>query len=83
MCGVPAAILFDRTHLDLVRLGISMYGLWPSRETQVSSRERQRASDELHPVMTWKTRIAQVKEIPKGSFVGYGCTWRATRPSGA
>lgn len=76
-----AAILFERTHLDLVRLGISLYGLWPSRETLVSSRERQLKPLDLRPVLTWKTRIAQVKEIPRGAFVGYGCTWRATRPT--
>jgi alanine racemase len=76
-----ATILFNRTHLDMVRLGISLYGLWPSRETLVSSRERHKPSIDLRPVMTWKTRVAQVKEIPTGSFVGYGCTWRATRPT--
>jgi alanine racemase len=76
-----AAILFEHTHLDLVRLGISLYGLWPSRETLVSSRERQLKPLDLRPVLTWKTRIAQVKEVPRGAFVGYGCTWRATRPT--
>lgn len=35
-----AALLFNRTHLDLVRVGISLYGLWPSKETYVSCLER-------------------------------------------
>ena len=33
-----AAMLFQRTHFDLVRLGIGIYGLWPSRETYLSAR---------------------------------------------
>ncbi len=74
-----AVLLFNRTHLDLARIGISLYGLWPSKETYVSCLERGKPSLELKPVLTWKTRIAQVKTVPEGGFVGYGCTWRATR----
>jgi alanine racemase len=76
-----AAILFTRTHLDLARIGISLYGLWPSRETYVSCLRREKPELDLRPVMTWKTRVAQVKQVPEGDFVGYGCTYRATRDS--
>lgn len=76
-----AALLFARTHLDLARLGIAMYGLWPSRETYLSCIERGRIEIDLRPVLTWKTRIAQVKDVAEGALVGYGCTWKATRPS--
>jgi alanine racemase len=76
-----ATLLFNRTHLDLARVGISLYGLWPSRETYVSCLERGKPSLDLTPVLTWKTRIAQVKDVPEGGFVGYGCAWRATRPT--
>ncbi len=76
-----AAILFTRTHMDLARIGISLYGLWPSRETYVSCLEMGKPALSLHPVMTWKTRVAQVKEVPEGGYVGYGCTFRATRAS--
>jgi alanine racemase len=76
-----AVLLFNRTHLDLVRVGISLYGLWPSKETYVSCLERGKPSLDLKPVLAWKTRIAQVKQVPEGGFVGYGCAWRATRPT--
>jgi len=76
-----ATILFDRTHLDLARVGISLYGLWPSRETYVSSLREGRPTLELRPVLTWKTRVAQVKDVPEHSFIGYGCSYRTTRPS--
>jgi len=74
-----AVLLFNRTHLDLARVGVSLYGLWPSKETYVSCLERGKPSLDLTPVLTWKTRIAQVKQVPEGGFVGYGCAWRATR----
>ena len=76
-----AALLFTRTHLELARIGISLYGLWPSKETYVSCLERGKPTLDLRPVMTWKTRVAQVKEVPEGGYVGYGCTWRAGRNS--
>lgn len=74
-----AALLFNRTHLDLARIGISLYGIWPSKETYVSCLERGKPSLDLRPALTWKTRIAQIKEVREGEFVGYGRTWRATR----
>jgi alanine racemase len=76
-----AVLLFNRTHLDLARVGIALYGLWPSKETYVSCLERGKPSLELKPVLSWKTRIAQVKQVPEGGYVGYGCSWRATRPT--
>ncbi len=75
-----AAIVFPQTHRRLVRLGIGIYGLWPSRETMLSSRALHPWL-ELRPVLSWKTRVAQIKEVPAGSFVGYGCTYRTTRRS--
>jgi alanine racemase len=76
-----ATLLFNRTHLDLARIGISLYGLWPSRETYVSCLERGKPSLDLRPVLSWKTRVAQVKDVPEGGYVGYGCAFRATRPT--
>jgi alanine racemase len=76
-----AALLFGRTHLDLARVGISLYGLWPSRETYVSCLAEGKPTLELRPALTWKTRVAQVKTVPEGSFIGYGCTYRTTRSS--
>jgi alanine racemase len=76
-----ATLLFTKTHLDMARLGISLYGLWPSRETYVSCLDRGKPALELRPALTWKSRVAQIKSVDEGSYVGYGCTWRATRSS--
>lgn len=76
-----ATLLFSHTHLDLVRIGISLYGLWSSKETYVSCLAHGKPELTLRPALTWKTRVAQVKTVPEGGYVGYGCTYRATRPT--
>jgi alanine racemase len=76
-----AGILFPETHADLLRVGISLYGHWPSRETLVSARAEGRNKLDLKPVMTWKARIIQVKDVPAGSYVGYGCSWKTEAPT--
>ncbi|MFQ5584667.1 MAG: alanine racemase [Calditrichia bacterium] len=76
-----ATLLFPETHFDMVRLGISQYGLWPSRETFLSYKIKHSKNDEnvLQPVLTWKTRVAQVKTVPAKHTIGYGCTYQTTR----
>jgi len=72
-----AAILFPRRHMDLARIGISAYGYWPSPATQVSAAQEGRSTVELAPALQWKVKVAQVKRVPAGSFIGYGCTDKA------
>ncbi len=76
-----AAILFPDTHFAMVRIGIGMYGMWPSKETFLSAHMEGRGAPHLTPAMTWKTIVAQLKDVPTGSYVGYGCTYRTTRPT--
>lgn len=73
-----AAILFPQTHFALARVGISLYGLWPSKETLVSSRAASRSLD-LRSALTWKTTVAQVKAVKAGTPVSYGLTERMSR----
>lgn len=77
--ATAGAILYPETHFTLIRVGIGAYGIWPSRETRLAARERGRAIS-LAPVLTWKSRIAQVKSIQAGDYVGYGLTFQANRP---
>ncbi len=77
-----ACLVVPRTRFDMVRLGISQYGLWPSKETCLSYRlDHPGEEPALEPVLAWKTRITQVKRVPAGRFVGYGCTYQTTRDS--
>lgn len=75
-----ATILFPKTYFNLVRAGIGIYGLWPSKETYLSCIQNQREPVNLKPVLTWKTKIVQIKKVPEGAFIGYGCTYKTTRP---
>jgi alanine racemase len=56
---------------DMLRLGISMYGLYPSAEVN-----RQRV--ELEPVLTLKTEIVMVKQAPPGWGISYGTRYTTT-----
>ncbi len=69
-----AAILeMPETHFNMVRLGIAMYGLDPSPQVK--------CPPDFRPALTFKTMVAQVKELAAGSYIGYGCTYRTTAPS--
>ncbi len=73
-----ALLLFENTKFELVRPGIALYGLWPSKETYLSYRLQGGSNDILTPVLSWKTRVIQIKDVPADAFVGYGCTYRTT-----
>jgi len=75
--STAASILYSNTHFDLVRTGIGLYGLWPSEDT------RRRAADRLilQPVLSWKTMVAQVKSVKRGTPVSYGLSERVQRDS--
>ncbi len=69
-----ATLLCPESHFDLVRVGAAIYGFWPSKDVfRLKGREVK-----LQPVLTLKTKIVQIKTIQKGTFVGYGCTFKAT-----
>ncbi len=68
-----AIILYPETHGTLVRAGISLYGYWSSQGIEETARTHA-ISCELTPVLSWKTRIAQVKAYPAGTPIGYGMT---------
>jgi alanine racemase len=65
---------------NMVRLGIGTYGLWPSVENKALTQSRL-PSFSLQPVLSWKTKILQIKEVPSGSPVGYDRTHITTRPT--
>jgi alanine racemase len=62
-------LAFKEEIFDIVRAGIVLYGISPLPEFQKL----------LKPVMTWKTRIALVRDMPKGSSISYGRTFITPR----
>ena len=73
-----AALSDPNNHLDIVRLGISLYGLWPSPAAAVRG---QKLGLDLRPVLSWKSKIIQIKSIKKGETVGYNRTFRLPQDS--
>ncbi len=77
-CANSAATIFaPRVHDTMVRVGLALYGLWPSAELRLAV-QRGRAF-ELQPVLSWKTKVAQVKDVPAGGAVGYDRTFITNR----
>jgi alanine racemase len=68
-----AAVLRPDSHFNLVRIGLALYGLAPTPTVQ--------ARVSLQPVMTFKTRLLQLKSVPAGTGVSYGRTFVTSRPS--
>ena len=62
------------TQGDWIRPGIALYGASPLAD-------RSALELGLAPVMTLETVVIALREVPVGEGVGYGATWRATRPS--
>jgi len=69
-----AIFSLPEAHFDMVRPGIALYGLDPSPEVRLPAGFR--------PALSFKTQVAQVKVVPEGECISYGCTYiteRATR----
>jgi alanine racemase len=71
-----SSLLFSEKNFNLVRVGIGLYGLWPSDEIK-----KKFPKVDLKRVLEWKTIIAEINKVKKGESVGYGRTWRAERDS--
>ena len=64
----------------LVRVGALAYGLHKSPEHQALVRTNY-PDLVVRPLLTWKSSIAQIKQIPKNSFIGYNCTYKTEQDS--
>ena len=69
-----ASIEMPNAHFNMVRPGISIYGLWPSNEVK-------RSDVELRPVMSLKSQIIQLKAVDAGFHVSYGGTYITQKPT--
>jgi alanine racemase len=67
----------DKGFNSLIRLGIGVYGMWPSEHIKYLYKNK----IELKPVLSWKTKIAQIKTLPAGSTIGYGLTYMTYVPT--
>ncbi len=76
-----AAILrFPEMHLDAVRAGIILYGMYPSQASKEASAQMH-PGFELKPAMSFKAKITAVKRVPAGTYLSYGCTYSTEKES--
>ena len=75
LANSAATINYPEMHYDLVRVGISLYGLYPDPSMAAHPKIA------LQPVMSVKARLSHVKEMPAGNPISYGCTFTTSRPS--
>ncbi len=66
-CNSGGIISCPEMHMDMVRAGVILYGLYPSEEVKDKI--------DLKPAMQLKTVVSQVKEIPENTSVSYGRTF--------
>lgn len=72
-CSNSAAIIdMPEANMDVVRAGISLYGMWPSDEVK-------KESINLAPVMSLKSCIVFLKELEKGRVISYGATYETSK----
>ncbi|WP_405097822.1 alanine racemase [Oceanobacillus sp. FSL H7-0719] len=67
-CNSAATIAYPEMHLDMCRVGISIYGLYPI--------EFMREKIKLSQAMTLKTKPVLIKQVDKGQPISYGCTFK-------
>lgn len=71
-----AAMLWPQTRLDMVRIGVALYGLWPSEQTRVAMNGN---AFELRPALSMTTSLVAVRTIDAGTPVGYGSTYHVPK----
>ena len=72
-CAASAAVLnYSETCMNMIRPGIALYGYVPDPSIE---------NPGLKPVMTVKSRIALIRDLPAGAKISYGCTAQLERDS--
>jgi alanine racemase len=68
-CNSAATMKFPKMHLDMVRVGVALYGLYPDSTLK-------KLPFQLKQAMSFKSRIAAIKKVAPSQPISYGCTWK-------
>lgn len=60
---------------NALRIGLSLYGLWPSTSAKAKAPKHLK----LEPVLAWITSIIHLQVVQKGNFIGYGCSYQVKK----
>jgi alanine racemase len=72
MANSAAIAGFRPSHMDMVRAGILLYGVYPSADVP--------RTIEVRPALSWKSRVVYFKVVQPGHPVSYGSTWQSDHP---
>lgn len=76
-----AALAYPETRFDMVRVGVSIYGFWPSPDIyymHLHESDKKRDAP-FKRVISWKTDVMDIKFVKEGEFIGYGTAFQANR----
>lgn len=80
MASSAASIRYPDMQLDMSRIGILQYGFFPTQEILVHYLEKNNMNtNSLQRIITWKTRVMDIKTVKAGEFVGYGTSFYTNR----
>lgn len=73
------ALAYPDARFNMVRIGVSQYGFWPSPDIYYHhlNETGKRFEKGLQRIFTWKTDIMDTREVPQGEFIGYGTAYQA------
>ncbi len=73
-----AAFVYPKARMDLVRIGIMMYGFWSSNEVYIQYiNQKSNKTDPLDRILGWHSQIMGIKKVKSGEFIGYGISFLA------
>ncbi|GGK36998.1 MULTISPECIES: alanine racemase [Flavobacteriaceae] len=73
-----AALRYPKSQMDMVRLGIVQYGFFPNKEIYIEYLTKKKITeDPLRRIISWKSKVMDVKTVKAGEFVGYGTSYLA------
>lgn len=73
---------YPESIMDMVRVGTSNYGFWPSSESKMMHMtEKKLTEDPLQRVLSWKSQIMSLNAVPEGKYVSYGQNYLTNRKS--
>ena len=76
-----AALAMPETVYDMVRMGVSQYGFWPSPDIYYQHLQAvgKQSDKSLNRILSWKTDIMDIRQVDAGEFIGYGTAYQATQ----
>ncbi|MDP3880846.1 MAG: alanine racemase [bacterium] len=78
IAATPALMLSGDYTMDFARIGAGLYGIYPSKELEMHMQ-----SLELQPVLSWHTRISEIKVVAKDCYIGYDLGYKTNRKTKA